>query len=52
VPALRTTGSVLGTSQRGVAIDPIEGFDINSELDFVLAEALRTLEPSLAPRLM
>jgi CMP-N-acetylneuraminic acid synthetase len=52
VPALRATGSVLGTSQRGIAIDPIEGFDINSELDFVIAEALRGAEPSLAPRLL
>jgi CMP-N,N'-diacetyllegionaminic acid synthase len=52
VPALRATGSVLGTSQQGIAIDPIEGFDINSELDFVLAEALRGVEPSLAPRLV
>jgi CMP-N,N'-diacetyllegionaminic acid synthase len=52
VPALRDTGSVLGLSQQGVAIDPIEGFDINSELDFVIAEALRGVEPSLAPRLV
>jgi CMP-N,N'-diacetyllegionaminic acid synthase len=52
VPALRATGSVLGTSQQGVAIDPIEGFDINSELDFLLAEALRGVEPSLPPRLV
>jgi CMP-N,N'-diacetyllegionaminic acid synthase len=52
VPVLRATGLVLGTSQRGIAIDPIEGFDINSELDFVLAEALRSVEPSLAPRLV
>jgi CMP-N,N'-diacetyllegionaminic acid synthase len=52
VPALRATGSVLGTSQQGVAIDPIEGFDINGELDFVVAEALCGLEPSLAPRLV
>jgi CMP-N,N'-diacetyllegionaminic acid synthase len=52
VPALRATGSVLGTSQQGIAIDPIEGFDINSELDFLVAEALRGIEPSLAPRLV
>jgi CMP-N-acetylneuraminic acid synthetase len=52
VPALRATGSVLGTSQRGIAIDPIEGFDINSELDFVIAEMLRGVEPSLRPRLV
>jgi CMP-N,N'-diacetyllegionaminic acid synthase len=52
VPALRATGSVLGTSQQGIAIDPIEGFDINSELDFLVAEALRGVEPSLAPRLV
>jgi CMP-N,N'-diacetyllegionaminic acid synthase len=52
VPALRATGSVLGRSQRGVVIDPIEGFDINNELDFVAAEALRGIDPSLAPRLV
>jgi CMP-N,N'-diacetyllegionaminic acid synthase len=52
VPALRATGSVLGISQQGVSIDPIEGFDINSELDFIIAEALRGVEPSLAPRLV
>jgi CMP-N,N'-diacetyllegionaminic acid synthase len=52
VPAFRATGSVLGTSQQGVAIDPIEGFDINSELDFIIAEALRGVEPSLGPRLV
>lgn len=40
VNALRTTGSILGSTQHGMAIDPIEGFDINSELDFVLAKAL------------
>jgi CMP-N,N'-diacetyllegionaminic acid synthase len=49
-PALRATGSVLGRSQRGVSTDSIEGFDINSELDFVLAEVLRGAEPSHAPR--
>jgi len=38
--ALRTTESILGSTQHGIIIDPIEGFDINSELDFVLAEAL------------
>jgi CMP-N-acetylneuraminic acid synthetase len=52
VPALRATGSVLGTTQQGIAIDPIEGFDINSELDFVIAEMLRGVEPSLRPRLV
>jgi CMP-N,N'-diacetyllegionaminic acid synthase len=52
VSALRATGSVLGTSRRGIAIDPVEGFDINSELDFILADVLRGVQPSLAPRLV
>ena len=52
VAALRATGSVLGVSQRAVAIDPLEGFDINSELDFAIANALVTAEPATGPRLV
>ena len=40
VSALRATGSVLGRSVRGVVIDPIEAWDINTELDLAIAEAL------------
>jgi CMP-N,N'-diacetyllegionaminic acid synthase len=40
VSALRATGSVLGRSVRGVVIDPIEAWDINTETDLVIAEAL------------
>ena len=40
VSALRATGSILGRSVRGVVIDPIEAWDINSETDLVVAEAL------------
>lgn len=40
VSALRATGSVLGRSVRGVVIDPVEAWDINTETDFVIAEAL------------
>jgi CMP-N,N'-diacetyllegionaminic acid synthase len=50
VAALRVTGSVLGKSQQAVAIDPLEGFDINSELDFAIASALVTAEPTIEPR--
>jgi CMP-N,N'-diacetyllegionaminic acid synthase len=52
VAALRTTGSVLGKSQQAVAIDPLEGFDINSELDFAIASGLVTVEPAMEPRLI
>ena len=52
VAALRATGSVLGKSQQAVAIDPLEGFDINSELDFAIASALVTAEPAMEPRLV
>jgi CMP-N,N'-diacetyllegionaminic acid synthase len=52
VAALRATGSVLGKSQQAVAIDPLEGFDINSELDFAIAVALVTAEPAMEPRLV
>jgi CMP-N-acetylneuraminic acid synthetase len=52
VAALRATGSVLGRSQRAVAIDPLEGFDINSELDLAIAGALLAVQPTLAPRLL
>lgn len=40
VEALRRTNSVLGNSVRGIAIDPFEAFDINTDLDFQIAEAL------------
>lgn len=40
VAALRATGSVLGHSVRGVVIDPVEAWDINSETDLVIAEVL------------
>lgn len=40
VAALRSTGSVLGRRVRGVVIDPIEAFDLNTEADFAVAEAL------------
>jgi CMP-N,N'-diacetyllegionaminic acid synthase len=40
VDALQRTGSILGITQGGIAIDPIEGFDINTELDFLVATAL------------
>ena len=52
VAALRATGSVLGKSQQAVAIDPLEGFDINSELDFAIASGLVTVEPAMEPRLI
>jgi CMP-N,N'-diacetyllegionaminic acid synthase len=47
--ALRDTGSVLGRSQRAIAIDPLEGFDINSELDLVIAHALLAQKPAVQP---
>jgi CMP-N,N'-diacetyllegionaminic acid synthase len=50
VAALRETGSILGRSQRAIVIDPLEGFDINTELDFVIANALVAAEPALEPR--
>lgn len=40
VAALRATGSVLGGSVRGYVIDPVEAWDINTETDLVIAEAL------------
>lgn len=40
VAALRETGSILGRRVRGLAIDLAEGWDINSALDFEIAEAL------------
>lgn len=45
VAALRRTGSVLGGRVRGVVIDPIEAFDLNTEADFVIAEALVDRRP-------
>lgn len=40
VEALRATGIVLGRGVRGVVIDPIEAWDINTETDLTIAEAL------------
>ena len=40
VAALRDTGSILGRRVRGLAIDLAEGWDINSAIDFDIAEAL------------
>ena len=52
--ALRTSGSILGRSRRAVAIDPLEAFDINTELDFSVVEALmaHSANPTLAPRFL
>jgi CMP-N,N'-diacetyllegionaminic acid synthase len=52
IAALRATNSVLGNSQQAVAIDPLEGFDINSELDFTIAGALVDAQPGFEPRLV
>jgi CMP-N,N'-diacetyllegionaminic acid synthase len=52
VAALRATGSVLGNIRQAVAIDPIEGFDINTELDFAIASALVGVAPAIEPRLV
>jgi CMP-N,N'-diacetyllegionaminic acid synthase len=52
--ALRETGSILGRIQRGIVIDALEGFDVNTESDFALGEALlaaRT-EPEKLPQLL
>lgn len=38
--ALRRTRSILGMTQTGIVIDPNEGFDINTDRDLVLAQAL------------
>jgi hypothetical protein len=43
---------VLGESQLAVANDPLEGFDVNSKLDFAIANALGTAEPALEPHLV
>jgi N-acylneuraminate cytidylyltransferase len=45
VDALRRTGTVLGGRVRGVVIDPIEAFDLNTEADFAVAEALAARRP-------
>jgi CMP-N,N'-diacetyllegionaminic acid synthase len=52
VATLRATGSVLGNIRQAVAIDPIEGFDINTELDFAIASALVGVDPAIEPRLV
>jgi CMP-N,N'-diacetyllegionaminic acid synthase len=41
--ALRATQSVLGRGVHGVVIDAVEAWDINTEADLVVAEALATL---------
>ena len=46
--ALRETGSVLGKRVRGKTIDPLEAFDINTETDFRIAEAMALALPELA----
>lgn len=40
IDALTQTGSILGRRTRGIPIDPIEAFDINTPLDFELAECI------------
>lgn len=40
VAALRSSGSILGLKSVAMTIDPLEGFDLNTELDFSMAEAL------------
>jgi CMP-N,N'-diacetyllegionaminic acid synthase len=47
--ALRRTGLILGNTQKGVVMDPIEGFDINSEQDFLIGQALIRDNPTIAP---
>lgn len=49
VAALEATRSVLGNRVRGIAIDRLEGFDINDELDFAIAEALLAAGVTHAP---
>lgn len=51
VDALRETDSVLGRECRGIVIDPLEGFDINTEADLAVAEALMSSghKPSRSP---
>lgn len=46
--ALRETGSILGSSVRGLPIDQLEAFDINTEIDFRIAEAMVGALPELA----
>ncbi len=46
--ALQETGSILGNRVRGFPIDPLEAFDINTELDFKIAEAMISAYPELA----
>jgi CMP-N,N'-diacetyllegionaminic acid synthase len=46
--ALRKTGSILGNRVRGLPIDPLEAFDINTEIDFRIAEAMADALPELA----
>ncbi len=46
---LLATQSIMGSKVRGLAIDPIEAFDINTEQDFIVAEALACELPELLP---
>ena len=46
--ALRETGSILGNRVRGLPINRIEAFDINTEIDFRIAAAMADAMPELA----
>ena len=45
--ALRKTGSILGNQVRGLVINRLEAFDINTEIDFSIAEAIAVVSPEL-----
>ena len=47
VKALRATGSILGRRVRGLPIDPLEAFDINTARDLQIAEAIGRLDTLL-----
>ncbi|MHA2282062.1 MAG: hypothetical protein ACXAC5_14565 [Promethearchaeota archaeon] len=40
VEVLKETGFILGRKMRAIPIDSLEGFDINTALDFTIAEAI------------
>ena len=44
VKTLRATGSILGRRVRGLPIDALEAFDINTERDLQIAEAITRLD--------
>ncbi len=48
--ALRATGSVLGKVVRGVVVDALEAWDINTEIDFAIAEFLAETSISTGER--